>query len=198
MYIKPNEETANSIIEHATNQDHLQHKFSTFRNEFQLENALYSNMIQFPADDTVLLELSNSKLVEYMSVIDITDDIPEVYEEYNVRDQILEFLTKIEFDSLANSICIISPFVGLYRSIIIEVFLLDEGLKILNEFAENDDELSIDSRIDEFQSIEARQIEAKQDNTVELIEDDSISKVHSEITEIVDDLQKSTKPGKLW
>jgi len=193
MYIKPNEETANSIIEYATNQDHLKHKFNKFRNEFQLKNAIYSNMIQFPADDDILLKLSNSKLVEYMSVIDITDDVPEVYDEYDVRDEIIKFLTKIEFDNLSDSICIISPFVGLYRSIIVEVFLLDEGLKVLNAFAEHDDELSINSKIDEFNSIEP-----KSKNTIELIENDSISKVHSEITEIVDDIQNSTKPGKLW
>jgi len=198
MYIKPNEETANSIIEYATNQDHLQHKFGKFRNEFQLKNALYSNMILFPAEDEILLELSKSKLVEHMSVIDIIDDVPEVYAEYNVKDKIVEFLTNIDFDNLANSICIISPFVGLYRSIIIEVFLLDEGLKVLNAFANNDDELSIDSRIEEFESIEPKSIESKSENTIELIENDSIGKVHNEITEIVDDIQNSNKPGKLW
>lgn len=192
MYIKPNEETANSIIEHATNEDHLQHKFGSLRNDFQLKEAIYGHMLQFPAKDEVLIPLSNSELVEYMCVVEIMDDIPEVYEKYNVRDRIIDFLKSIDFDNLQGSIAVISPFVGLYRSLILEVFLIEDGLRILHQFAASDEVLKIDSYIDEFESVENI---PEATASVELIENDNITEIHDEIK---DAANTSTKPGKLW
>jgi hypothetical protein len=207
MYIIPNEESAKSIVDFASNTDHLEHKFKNFRNRFELPETLYGDIFYFQADDNLLNEMTKSELVEFSSVIDVTTEIPEVYSKYyldvnktrNVKDEIFEFLNKIEFDDLPDAVAIISPFIGVYRSIIIEVFTNEVAKKYVDSFIKKDKLLSIKSTVD---GINSRIVES-----IEKIDEDEADVALSVIKDIntkqgsdvnKDDKFISSKPGRLW
>ena len=157
-YIKPSEETAEGIIDSATDIDNLNSKFKNMRAELQDPRSTAGRLIHVNPDENLLLQLAETpRLNDIITVIDYSDQLPEIFKINNVYEKMQEFLTSVEFDTTNNSICIISPFIGLYRGFTIEIFNLADGLKVIAELT-SDGKVGIDSYINEVDSAEIKEV----------------------------------------
>lgn len=146
--IKPNEETASGIIDYATNEENLKEKFSNLRNQLQDPRSYAGELIHVRPDEELLLQLADrDELNDIIRVIDHSNQLPEdIFNVDGVYAKIQTFLEKWNFDTTNGLICCISPFIGLYRGFIVEIYEYDKGLQVLNEFI-TDGKVGIDSYV---------------------------------------------------
>jgi len=103
--------------------------------DFRRANAKHPDakaflLAQVEPEVDVIVKMAGDVFGNEMYVIDVTDDIPKHFPQI-VKKQIEDFLKKNEFDERDNDVCIISPFIDLFRGFIVEIYDREKAEKMI-------------------------------------------------------------------
>ena len=93
-------------------------------------------LAQVEPDTDVIIKMNEEEFASELYVIDMVDQIPAHLPE-RIKSEIKEFLTENKMDDRDGDVCIISPFIDVFRGFIVEIFDRAVGEKVVDGLINN-------------------------------------------------------------
>jgi len=93
-------------------------------------------LAQVSPDVDLIIKMAEQDFATEMYVIDMIKDIPQHFPQ-KVRQQIEEFLKENRLDERDNDVCVISPFLDVFRGFIVEIFDRADAEEMIEKLINN-------------------------------------------------------------